>query len=139
MNQVALIGRIATEIELKYLKDGTAVANFNLAIDGYKDETYFFEIVCWGNTAENTAEYMSKGREVGISGELQQDKWQNDDGYNRSKVKVNARQVKFLSGSDNSNQQSSQQNNQQNQSGQQEQKQEQEDNGQVESDVDIPF
>ena len=129
MNQVALIGRIATEIELRYLQDGTAVANFNLAVDGYKqDETYFFEIVCWGNTAENTAEYMSKGREVGISGELQQDKWQNDDGYNRSKVKVNARQVKFLSGSDNSNQQD----NQQNQSSQQEQKQEQ-------SDIEVPF
>ena len=129
MNQVALVGRIATEIELKYLKDGTPVANFNLAIDGYKqDETYFFEIVCWGNTAENTAEYMEKGREVGISGELQQDKWQNDDGYNRSKVKVNARQVKFLSGSDNSNQQ----NNQQNQSSQSEQKQEQED-------IEVPF
>ena len=123
MNNVNLIGRIATEIELEYLKDGTAVANFNLAVDGYKqDETYFFEIVCWGNTAENTAEYMSKGREVGISGELRQDKWQNDDGYNRSKVKVNARQVKFLSG----NQGGQQQDNQQGQQAD-------------ESDVDVPF
>jgi len=121
MNNVNLIGRIATEIELRYLKDGTAVANFNLAVDGYKqDETYFFEIVTWGNTAENTAEYMEKGREVGISGELRQDKWENDQGQKRSKVKVNARNVKFLSG---------------NQGGQQQDNHQEQDD----EDVEVPF
>ena len=97
MNNVSLIGRVATEIELRYTPQGTAVADFALAVDGYKEETYFFDITAWGNTAENTAEYMEKGREVGISGELRQNKWENDQGQKRSKIKVNARNVKFLS------------------------------------------
>ena len=126
MNNVNLIGRIATEIELRYTPQGTAVADFALAVDGYKDDTYFFDITVWGNTAENTAEYMEKGREVGISGELRQDKWKNDQGQKRSKVKVNASNVKFLSGRDNTNQQK--------QSSQQKQKQQSDD-----ADLEVPF
>lgn len=98
MNSVNLIGRIATEIELKHLPDGTAVCNFTIAVDGYKDKTHFFEVVAWRKTAKNTAKYMKKGREIGISGELQQDTWETDDGQNRSKVKINARRIQFLSG-----------------------------------------
>ena len=109
MNNVSLVGRVATEIELRYTPQGTAVADFALAVDGYKDDAYFFDITAWGNTAENTAEYMEKGREVGISGELRQEKWENDQGQKRSKVKVNARNVKFLSGNQGGQQQDNQQ------------------------------
>ena len=50
---------------------------------------------------------MEKGRQIGLSGELVQDRWENDNGEKRSKVKINARNVKFLSGG---NQDSKQQN-----------------------------
>ena len=91
------IGRIATEIEIRYTKDGTAVANFSLALDNYGDKTSFIDVTCWRKLAENVAEYMEKGRQVGVSGELVQDKWENKQGEKRSKIKINAKNVKFLS------------------------------------------
>ena len=96
MNNFNGIGRIATEIEIRYTKDGTAVANFSLALDNYGDKTSFVEVTCWRKLAGNVAEYMEKGRQIGVSGELVQDRWEKD-GQKRSKIKISARNVKFLS------------------------------------------
>ena len=98
MNNFNGIGRIANEIEIRYTKDGTAVANFSLALDNYGDKTSFVEVTCWRKLAENVAKYMEKGRQIGVSGELVQDRWEKD-GQKRSKIKINARNVKFLGGS----------------------------------------
>ena len=97
MNNFNGIGRIANEIEIRYTKDGTAVANFSLALDNYGDKTSFINVTCWRKLAENVAEYMEKGRQIGVSGELEQDKWENKQGEKRSKIKINARNIKFLS------------------------------------------
>ena len=115
------IGRIANEIEIRYTKDGTAVANFSLALDNYGDKTSFVDVTCWRKLAENVAEYMEKGRQVGVSGELVQDRWEKD-GQKRSKIKINARNVKFLSYNS--------ENKQGGQSGEQEQEDE---------DIEVPF
>lgn len=98
MNNFNGIGRIATEIELRYTPDGTAVCDFVVAVDNYGDKTSFIDVTCWRKLAENVAEYMEKGRQVGITGEIVQDRWQDDNGNNRSKIKIQARNVKFLSG-----------------------------------------
>ena len=95
MNSVSVVGRLTNDIELRYLDNGTAVANFGLAVDGYKDHTHFFNVQVWGKTAEHCAEYIGKGRLVGITGELRQERWKKD-GQNRSKVIINANNVKFL-------------------------------------------
>ena len=96
MNNVNLIGRIANEINLRYTPDGAAVCDFVMAVDNYGDKTSFVDVTCWRKLAENVAEYMEKGRQIGVSGELVQDKWEKD-GQKRSKIKINARNVKFLS------------------------------------------
>ena len=121
MNNFNGIGRIATEIEIRYTKDGTAVANFSLALDNYGDKTSFVEVTCWRKLAENVAEYMEKGRQIGITGELVQDRWEKD-GQKRSKIKINARNVKFLS-YNNENKQSGQLGG----------------NGQEDDDIEVPF
>ena len=97
VNNVNLIGRIANEINLRYTPDGAAVCDFVIAVDNYGDKTSFVSVTCWRKLAENVAEYMEKGRQVGVSGELVQDKWENKQGEKRSKIKINARNVKFLS------------------------------------------
>ena len=107
MNSVNLIGRIATEIELRYTPEGTAIAEFVIAVDNYGDKTSFISVTCWRKTAENVAEYMEKGRQVGIVGELVQDRWEKD-GQKRSKIKVTARNVKFLSGGNGKKQENNQ-------------------------------
>ena len=97
MNNFNGVVRIATEIELRYTPKGDAVCDFVVAVDNYGDKTSFISVTCWRKLAENVAEYMEKGRQIGLSGELVQDRWENDNGEKRSKVKINARNVKFLS------------------------------------------
>ena len=95
MNTVSLIGRLTKDIDLRYTDNGKAVGSFGLAVDGYKDHTNFFEVQVWGKQAENAAKYIGKGRLVGVTGELKQDRWEKD-GNKRSRVIVNARNIKFL-------------------------------------------
>ena len=106
LNMVLLIGNLTRDPELRYIPSGTAVASFGLATnriyttqDGErKEEVCFVEIVVWGKTAENCANYLSKGRPVFIEGRLQFDTWETDDGQKRSKLKVVADKVQFLGG-----------------------------------------
>lgn len=101
LNSVVLIGRLTRDPELKYTPNGTAVCNMSIAVNrtfSKEDEADFFDVTCWKKTAEATAQHMKKGRQIAVQGELRQDRWTTDDGKNRSKVKVNAQQVRFLGG-----------------------------------------
>lgn len=66
--------------------------------DEWTDRASFFDVVVFGKQADACAEYLSKGSPVAVSGRLRQDRWQNDSGDNRSKVKVVAFTVQFLGG-----------------------------------------
>ena len=107
MNLVCLIGRLGKDPELRVTQGGTSVAKFSLAVDR-RDEaktTDWFDVTCFGKVAENTGKYMKKGCMVGVTGRLQQDKWQDkQSGQNRSKVTVIAAQVDFLTKASESNQ-----------------------------------
>ena len=98
MNVVCLIGRLVRDPELKYTKSGKGVAEFSIAVDrwGKSDEADFFDCVAWENLGESVAANLTKGRLVGVNGYLRQDKWQNAEGQNRSKVCITAHQVDFL-------------------------------------------
>jgi len=107
MNVVCLIGRLGKDPELRVTQGGTSVARFSIAVDR-RDEnktTDWFEITCFGKVAESTGQYMKKGCMVGVTGRLQQDKWQDkQSGQNRSKVSIIAGQVDFLSRAGENNQ-----------------------------------
>lgn len=104
MNVVILMGNLTCDPELRYIPDGTAVCSFGIGVnerrtnrEGEKQERAdFFEIECWRQTAENVSKYMSKGSPVLLQGKLVQDRWQNKEGQNRSRIKVRAFFVKFL-------------------------------------------
>ena len=105
LNKVLLIGNLTRDPELRYIPSGTAVANFGLAVnrvytqDGErKQDTCFVDIVAWSRTAENCANYLSKGSPVFIEGRLQFRSWETDDGQKRNKLEVVAERVQFLSG-----------------------------------------
>jgi single-strand DNA-binding protein len=106
LNRVFLIGNLTRDPELRYIPSGTAVANFGLATnriyttqDGErKEEVCFVDIVVWSKTAENCANYLSKGRPVFVEGRLQFDSWETEDGQKRSRLRVVADRVQFLGG-----------------------------------------
>ena len=99
MNQIILIGRLTRDLDLRYTNNGTAVANFTLAVDrrfSKEKETDFINIVVWKAQAENCAKYIAKGSQVAVEGRLQIRKYQDRDGNNRSVAEVIANSVQFL-------------------------------------------
>ena len=102
MNNIVLVGRLTRDIELRYIAgSGTPVANFTIAIDREfttkdgKKETDFIDIQVWGKSAENCANYISKGSLVAVQGSLRIDTYEKD-GERRRAAKVNANRVQFL-------------------------------------------
>ncbi len=98
MNVVALIGNLATEVELKDLGDDRQVANFLLAVDRPgKDEADFVRISAWNKQAESCALYLTKGRRVAVDGRLRSSSWEDSDGNKRNTIDIIANSVQFLS------------------------------------------
>ncbi|MGE5627084.1 MAG: single-stranded DNA-binding protein [Solirubrobacterales bacterium] len=102
MNKVVLIGRLTKDPELKFTPGtGTAVATFTLAVDrrfskdGQK-EADFIPVVVWGKQAESTANYMNKGKMMGVSGRIQTRSYDAKDGSKRYVTEVIADEVQFL-------------------------------------------
>ena len=110
-NRVTLMGNLTRDPELKRTKSGATLTELGMAMNrswtnenGQRhDETTFVDVTVWGKQAENAAKYLQKGRSVLIEGRLQLDSWQDTNtGQNRSRLRVVAESVQFLS-----NQQSS--------------------------------
>lgn len=105
INHVVLVGRLTRDSELKYTNTGTAIGKFSIAVnrrkrsgDQWTEEVSYFDIVLWGKTAEAINQYLQKGKQIAVSGELRQNRWEQD-GQNRSKVEVIANNVQLLGGS----------------------------------------
>lgn len=99
MNTVVLIGRLARDPELRFTASGKAVATFSVAVNrpfSKTNEADFFNIVVWGRIAENCANYLAKGRLVGIEGRLQSRSYETQTGERRYVTEVVANQVEFL-------------------------------------------
>lgn len=105
INMVALSGNLTRDPEKVETRGDTTLCNLGLAVnmrekkDGdWQDRASFFDVIVFGKTAGACLEYLSKGSGVIVEGDLRQDRWQNDSGDNRSKVKVVARNVVFVGG-----------------------------------------
>jgi len=98
MNSVILTGNLASDVELREFGEDKKLATFRLAVDrgGKSDEADFFRIAVWDHQAQLCAEYLSKGRKVGIEGRLRYRTWEDGD-EKRSSVEVVAQRVEFLS------------------------------------------
>ena len=102
MNRTVLIGRVVRDPELKYTPGaGTAVTTLTLAVDrrftkdGQK-EADFIPVVIWGKQAESTAQYVSKGKLLGVAGRIQTRSYDAKDGTKRYVTEVIAEEVQFL-------------------------------------------
>ncbi len=100
LNKIMLIGNLGKDPELTVTNDGTPVTKFSLAVNrklstGEK-ETEWFQIVAWRQLAELTERYLHKGSKVYIEGRLQQRKYTDRDGVQRTSVEVIANDVQFL-------------------------------------------
>jgi single-strand DNA-binding protein len=102
-SRVILLGRLTRDAELRYSGGGMAVCTFSLAVnrrtkkdENWEDEASFFDVVAFGKTAEGKAEYLGKGKQVLVEGELVQRRWEDKDGQKRSKVEIYANGIQFI-------------------------------------------
>lgn len=110
INSVMIIGRLASDVELKTIPSGAHVANFRVAVGGAKnaddkENVSFFTVVAWNKTAENCEKYLSKGKQLAVLGRLEQRSWTTQDGGKRSTVEIVAERVEFLGGGNNTEKQ----------------------------------
>jgi len=104
INQVVLVGRLTRDAELRYSGGGMAVCKFSIAVNRRKrsgeqwvDEASFFDIAYFGKAAEAVNQYLQKGKQIAVQGELRQNRWEQD-GQSRSKVEIAANSVQLLGG-----------------------------------------
>ncbi|CAZ90429.1 Single-stranded DNA-binding protein [Thiomonas arsenitoxydans] len=103
LNRVDLIGNIGQDIELRYMPDGSAVANISLATTAkwkgnngqLQERTEWHRLVCYGKTAELAAEYLQKGSQVFFSGRLQTRKWEKE-GEAHYSTEIVVQEMQFL-------------------------------------------
>lgn len=107
LNKVLLIGNLTQDPELRRIPSGTAVSTLRLAVSesfqnksGERVErTVFLDVDVWDRQAETCQQYLSKGSPVFVEGRLQMDQWDDKEtGQKRSRLKVRADRVQFLSG-----------------------------------------
>ena len=98
MNNVSLIGNLASDVDLKQVGDDKQVASFLLAVDrpGKDAGADFVRVSTWEKQAELCARYLSKGKRVAIDGRLRSRSWE-EEGKRRNAVEVVAVRVQFLS------------------------------------------
>jgi len=101
---IELIGRLGRDPENRYAPDGTAVTNFDIAVDGGKDKTVWVRITAWDKLAETCGSFLHKGSVVHVTGSFAPDKatgnprvFQRKDGTWSAVFEVLARRVTFLS------------------------------------------
>src|SRR5688572_9465030 len=101
-NTVTVIGNVTRDPELRFTPSGQALANFGLAVNRMwndrasgerKEQTSFFDIVCWAQLGQNVSESVQKGARVIVTGRLEQRSWESESGDKRSKVEIVADEV----------------------------------------------
>ncbi|QDU33690.1 Single-stranded DNA-binding protein [Poriferisphaera corsica] len=111
LNKVFLMGNLTRDPELRYLPNSNMpVVNFGLAINRTwynkntnekQEETTFIDVEGFGKQAEIVNQYISKGRPIFVEGRLKLDQWQDQNGNNRSKIKIIMEKFEFLGSRDN--------------------------------------
>lgn len=111
LNQFHLIGRLVRDVEIKSTPGGVTVAKITIANNQkikkngqWTDVTSYFDIVLFGQSANNLAQYLTKGKQIAVSGALRQDRLTDNAGNNRTKISLIASQLQLLGGTQNQNQ-----------------------------------
>jgi single-strand DNA-binding protein len=106
-NQIIMMGHITRDIQLRYLPNNTAVADFGIATNkkwrdqsgNTREEVCFIDASAFGKTAENINKYFAKGAAIMVVGSLRFEQWEKD-GQKRSKHKISVERFEFVGGGD---------------------------------------
>ncbi len=102
INQIIIEGNVVRQPE-KRQGLSFSVCSFPIAVnravrtaDGKtSDEVSFFDVDAFGNIAESTCKYATKGRGIRIVGHLKQNRWKDESGKSHSKTKIIAEHIDY--------------------------------------------
>jgi single-strand DNA-binding protein len=100
MNNCTFAGRAGRDAEIRKTSEGQSVANFSLAVDRYrKDEgPIWIKVVLWGKQADNLTQYITKGKQLAVSGSVDLRTYETSGGETRTELTLNAQNVTLLGG-----------------------------------------
>lgn len=107
--QITLVGNLGNDPEMRYTPNGIPVTSFSLAVsrrwtgqDGQSQEkTLWFRVTAWRKLAETASQYLTKGRQVLVVGELEEPRTFTDkSGAMRVSLDVTASEIRFLGRAD---------------------------------------
>jgi single-strand DNA-binding protein len=107
INRVVIVGNLTKDPELRGLPSGGSVCQLRVAVNErrknaqtgqWDDHPNYFSVTVFGNSADATAKFLSKGRQVAIDGRLRWREWQDKDGARRESVEIVAQDVQFIGG-----------------------------------------
>lgn len=96
LNQCVLTCHLGNDPETFYSSEGSPVTSFNVAFQSSKRKTGWIKIVCFQKLAEIASQYLHKGAKVAIIGTLDQHKWVNEEGQQRSSFQLIANSLEFI-------------------------------------------
>lgn len=116
LNEVVLMGRLVRNSDTKPVGKGN-LTEFSIAVNrstkvgnDWKDEVSYFDVKKW-QASENLQGKLIKGAQVTIKGSLNQERWQDQNGANKSRIVINAENVWVTSsGSSSANVQAAEEN-----------------------------
>lgn len=97
VNKVIIVGTLGNDPEVKYSASGSAIANLSVATSEQwkdkqtgekKEQTEWHRVVIFGKLAEVAAEYLRKGSQVYIEGQLRTRKWTDSNGVDRYTTEI---------------------------------------------------
>lgn len=107
VNKVILIGNLGADPEVRYTASGTAVANISLATSysvknsetgEWQDATEWHRVVFFERMAEVVEQYLRKGSQIYVEGNIRTEKWTDKEGQDRYTTKIYARDMQMLGG-----------------------------------------
>ena len=105
VNKVIIVGNLGRDPETRYLPSGEAVTNISVATTSSwkdkasgekKEETEWHRVSAFGRLAEIMGEYLKKGSQVYIEGQLRTRKWQDKEGKDRYTTEIRADVMQML-------------------------------------------
>lgn len=107
INRVTIVGNLTRDPELRGLPSGGSVCSLRVAVNErrkngqtgeWDDVPNFFNVTVFGNSADATAKFLSKGRQVAVDGRLRWREFQDKDGNRREAIEIVAQDVQFIGG-----------------------------------------
>lgn len=101
MNKVILLGRLTKDPDMRFAQaTGTAVTRFTIAVNRpmKKDEADFINCIAFGKTGETIAQYLTKGRQIAINGNIRTGSYEAKDGTKKYTTEVVVETFEFIAG-----------------------------------------